>query len=64
MADASTATGPILDLIEGDCWARRQQRSSIKDVSVTSKPMKSLTLVGVVFIGVRWYQISKNKRDG
>jgi len=51
MADASTATGPILDLIEGDCWARRQQRSSIKDVSVTSKPMKSLTLVGVVFIG-------------
>jgi len=51
MADSSTAAGPILDLIAGGCWARCQLRSGIKDVSVTSTPMKSLTLVGVVFIG-------------
>ena len=51
MADSSTAAGPILDLIAGDRWARRQLRSGIKDVSVASKLMKSLTLVRVVFIG-------------
>jgi len=51
MADYSTAAGPILDLIAGDCWARRQLRSGIKDLSVASKLMISLTLVGVVFIG-------------
>jgi len=51
MSDSSTAAGPILDLIAGDCWARCQLRSGIKDVSVASKPMKSLTLVGVVFTG-------------
>jgi len=50
MADYSTAAGPILDLIAGDCWARCQLRSGIKDVSVASKLMKSLTLVGVVYI--------------
>jgi len=44
-------TSPILDLIAGDCWAQRQLRSGIKDISVASKLMKSLTLVGVVFIG-------------
>jgi len=51
MADTSTTAGPILDLIAGGCWAPRQLRSGIKDVSVAWKPMKSLTLVGVVFIG-------------
>jgi len=51
MADPSTAASPILDLIAGDSRARRQLPSSIKDVSVTSKLMKSLTLVGVVIIG-------------
>jgi len=51
MSDSSTTTGPILDQIAGDCWSRRQLRSGIKDMSVASKPMKSLTLVGVVFIG-------------
>ena len=51
MADSSTTTGPILDPIAGDCWARRQLRSGIKDVSVASRLMKSLTLLGVVFIG-------------
>jgi len=51
MADSSTAAGPILDLIAGDRWARRQLCSGIKEVSVASKPMKSLTLVRVVFIG-------------
>jgi len=50
MADCSTTTTPILDLIAGDCWARRQLRSGIKDVSVASKLRKSLTLVRVVFI--------------
>ena len=51
MTDSSTTTTPILDLIAGDCWARRQLRSGIKDVSVASKLRKSLTLVRVVFIG-------------
>jgi len=51
MADSSTTAGPILDLIAGGCWARRQLRSGIKDVSVASKLMKSLTLVRVFFIG-------------
>jgi len=51
MTDSSTTTAPILDLIAGDCWARRQLRRGIKDVSVPSEPMKSLTIVGVVFIG-------------
>jgi len=51
IADSATTAGPILDLIAGGCWARRQLRSGIKDVSVASKLMKSLTLVGAVFIG-------------
>jgi len=51
MADSSTTTAPILDLIARDRWARRQLHSGIKDVSVASKLMKSLTLVGAVFIG-------------
>jgi len=51
MADSSTTTAPILGLIAGDCWARRQLPSGIKDVSVASKLRKSLTLVRVIFIG-------------
>jgi len=51
MADPSTTTAPILNLIAGDCWARRQLPNGIKDVSVASELMKSLTLVRVVFIG-------------
>jgi len=51
MADSSTTTPPLLNLIAGDCWARSQLRSRIKDVSVASMLMKSLTLVRVVFIG-------------
>jgi len=51
MTDPSTTTAPILDLITGDCWARRQLCNGIKDVSVASKLRKSLTLVRVVFIG-------------
>ena len=51
MADSSTTASPILDLIAGDCGAGRQLRSGIKDISVASELMKSLTLVGVVFIG-------------
>ena len=50
IADSSTTTAPILNLIPGGCWARRQLRSGIKDVSVASILRKSLTLVSVVFI--------------
>jgi len=51
MADSSTTTAPILDLIPGGGWTQRQLRSGIKDVPVASKLRKSLTLVRVVFIG-------------
>jgi len=51
MADSSTTARPILDPIAGECWARRRLRGGIKDVSVASKLMKLLTLLGVVFIG-------------
>jgi len=51
MTDPSTTTAPILDLIAGGCWARRQLRSGIKDVSVASELMKSLTIMRVVFVG-------------
>ena len=50
MADSSTTTAPILNLIARGRWARRQLHSGIKDVSVASKLRKSLTLVRVVFI--------------
>jgi len=50
MADSSTTTAPILNLIAGDHWTRRQLRSGIKDLSVTSELRKSLILVRVVFI--------------
>jgi len=50
MADFSTTTAPILEPIAAECWAQRQLHCDIMDVSVASKLMKSLTLVGVVFI--------------
>jgi len=50
MADSSTTAAPILDLIAGAYWARRQLHSGIKNVSVVSKLRKSLTLMRVVFI--------------
>ena len=50
MADSSTTSALILNLIAGDCWARRELRSGIKNVSVASRFRKSLTLVRVVFI--------------
>jgi len=50
IAASSTTTAPNLNPIAGDCWARRQLRSGIKDVSVASEPRRSLTLVSVVFI--------------
>jgi len=50
MADSSTTTAPIQNPITGDYWARCQLRSGIKDLSVASKPRKSLTFVKVVFI--------------
>jgi len=50
MADPSTTTAPILNLIAGGCRARRQLRSGIKNVSVASKLRKSLTQVTLVFI--------------
>jgi len=51
MTDPSTTTAPILDPIAAGCGARRQLRSGIEDVSVASEPMKSLPIMGVVFIG-------------
>jgi len=45
MADSSTTTTLILNLIAGDCWARRRLRNGIRYVPVTSKPMKSLSSV-------------------
>jgi len=50
MAGSSTSTAPILNLIAGDRWARRQLHSGIKNVSVASRLGKSLTLMRVVFI--------------
>jgi len=52
MADSSTTTGPILDLIAGDCWARRQLRGGIGYVSVASELMNPPTLLRVVFLQV------------
>jgi len=40
MADTSTTTAPMLDLIAGGCWARRQLHSGIKNVFVASKLRK------------------------
>jgi len=51
MADPSTTTAPMLNLIAGGCWARRQLPRGIRDVSVTSRPKRSLTLGEVVFKG-------------
>ena len=51
MTDSSTTTAPILDLIAGDCCARHQLHRGIKEVSVASKLMKSLTLVRVARVG-------------
>jgi len=51
MVEISTAAGPIPDLIAGGCWARSQLRNGIKDVSIASELMTSLTLLQLVFIG-------------
>ena len=45
MADPSTTTPPILNLIAGGCWARRQLRNGIRYIPVTSRLMKSLSSV-------------------
>jgi len=50
MADSSTTTAPILDLIAGGYWVRHQLHSGIKNVSVASELNRSLTLVRVIFI--------------
>ena len=52
MADSSTTSGPILDVIAGGCWAWRQLRDGIRYVSVASKPMNPPTLLRVVFLQV------------
>jgi len=49
MADSATTTRPILNLIAGGYWARRQLRSGVRYISVASILRKSLTLVRVVF---------------
>jgi len=53
MADYSTTAGRILLLFARGCWTRRQLRGRIRYVSVASILRKSLTLVGVVFIGTQ-----------
>jgi len=45
MADFFTITAPILSLIAGDRWARRQLRNGIQYVPVASKPIKLLSSV-------------------
>jgi len=45
MADYSTTTALILDLMVGDCWARRQLRNGIRYFPVASKLRKSLSSV-------------------
>jgi len=50
MGDSSTTSAPILYLIARDRWARRRLRSGIKDISVASKPRKSLSSVETIFI--------------
>ena len=50
MADPSTTTAPILDLIAGGYWARHQLHSGIKYICVASKLRISLTLMRGVFI--------------
>ena len=49
MADSSTTTAPILDLVAGDCWARRQLPNGIRYVSVASKLRNSLSSVERIF---------------
>jgi len=51
MGDYSTTAPRIWPLFAGGCWTRRQLRGDIRYVSVASRLRKSLTLVGVVFIG-------------
>jgi len=59
MADSSTTTAPILNLIAGGYWARHQLHSGIKNVSVASKLRKSVTLMRVVFIDTSTLAISE-----
>jgi len=60
MAGTSTTTALNLNLVAGDCWARRQLPSGIKDISVVSRLSKSLTLVRVLFI----YTLAIPQLDG
>ena len=46
MADSSTTAQPILDLLPGRHWARRQLHADIGDVAVVSILMKSLHSLG------------------
>jgi len=50
MADSSTTTAPILDLIVGGCWARRQLSNGIRYISVASELRNSLSSVEKIFI--------------
>jgi len=45
MADSSTTTTPILDLMAGGCWARRQLRNGIRYFPAASKLRKSVSSV-------------------
>jgi len=45
MADSSTTTAPILNLITGDCWAQPQLGNGKTYAPVTSQPRKLLSSV-------------------
>jgi len=53
MADSFITAAPILDLIAGDCLARRQPRGGIRYVSVAVKLMNLPTLLRVVSLKAR-----------
>jgi len=61
MADPSTTTAQIVNLIAGDCWAPRQLSNGIRYVSVASKLSKSLSSVEDI-LGIK-LEISSSMAD-
>jgi len=51
MADSSTTAWPVLNLLPGHHWARRQLHAGIRDVTVPSILMKSLHSLGGGVLG-------------
>jgi len=53
MADSSITRYPILDLIPGGCWVKRQLHTSIRYVSIASILMRLVYTVGRVLRRLR-----------